>query len=364
MPDFFNQVFLDNTVKDYFICAGIVVGIFIFKTVLSKIFANLIVRFVDNRKSNFDKVRFHNLVLSPIELFLIVLAIMIAFSRLNYPEAFKFNIYKSSFHDILEALSKAILIGSFIWLCNRLITYVAYLLHRKAVGTADKTDDQLILFFKDFLKVILWIIGVLMILKFAFGFQLTSVVTGLSIVGAALALAFRESLENLIASFIIFFDKPFTIGDLVKVENVTGNIERIGLRSTRIRTTEKTYTTVPNKKMVDSILDNQSLRSQRNVSLNLELSLETSVSQIINCIKDIEAILVQENILDANVFLSEIGKSSHIIHVEYFITMEISIKDFFKLREKINLAILEILSTETVKLNSPSNTVIVNPPEI
>ncbi len=65
--------------------------------------------------------------------------------------------------------------------------------------------------------------------------------TGLGIVGVALALSARESLENLIASFIIFFDKPFVIGDVLKVQNVTGTVERIGFRSTRLRTTEKTY---------------------------------------------------------------------------------------------------------------------------
>ena len=54
--------------------------------------------------------------------------------------------------------------------------------------------------------------------------------------GAALALAAKESIENLIASFIIFFDKPFFTGDTLKVNNVSGTVEKIGLRSTRIRT--------------------------------------------------------------------------------------------------------------------------------
>ncbi len=76
-------------------------------------------------------------------------------------------------------------------------------------------------------------------------------------------MATRESLENLIASFIIFFDKPFMVGDLVKVQSITGTVEKIGLRSTRIRTDQKTYVTMPNKQMVDSIMDNLSLRAPR-----------------------------------------------------------------------------------------------------
>src|SRR6478609_10892106 len=96
----------------------------------------------------------------------------------------------------------------------------------------------------------------MLLLRFTFHYDISKLVTGLSIVGAAIALATKESLENLIASFIIFFDKPFTTGDLVKVQNITGNVERIGLRSTRLRTGDKSYVTVPNKQMVDSILDN------------------------------------------------------------------------------------------------------------
>jgi MscS family membrane protein len=79
--------------------------------------------------------------------------------------------------------------------------------------------------------------------------------------GAALALAARESLENIIASFIIFFDKPFVTGDNLKIQQVTGTVERIGLRSTRIRTADKTLVSVPNKQMVDSIVDNLSMRT-------------------------------------------------------------------------------------------------------
>ena len=104
--------------------------------------------------------------------------------------------------------------------------------------------------------MILVIIGILLVLRFSFNKEIGNLLTGLSLVGAAIALATRESMENLIASFIIFFDKPFITGDLVKVNNLTGNIEKIGLRSTRIRTLEKTYISVPNKQMVDTIVDN------------------------------------------------------------------------------------------------------------
>ena len=92
-----------------------------------------------------------------------------------------------------------------------MIDFIAIVLEARALKTNDQTDNQLMVFFRDFLKVILGIIGGLLVLHFAFNYNVSSLLTGLSIVGAAIALALRESLENLIASFVIFFDKPFTV---------------------------------------------------------------------------------------------------------------------------------------------------------
>lgn len=344
MNSILSEVIFDNTLLDYLVSAGIILAVYVFRRLLSKGTAWLISRIIASKNRPFDRKRFQELVVDPIGLFLLVLSVLIACYRLHLPEILKFSVYKVSFQQILESIARAVLIGSFLWLCNRVILYISYLLQQKAAQTEDRTDDQLVIFFRDFLKVIVWIIGILLILKYSFGVHLSHVVTGLSIVGAALALAFRESLENLIASFVIFFDKPFTIGDLVKVENVTGTIEKLGLRSTRIRTTEKTFVTVPNKKMVDSILDNQSLRTQRNVISKMEVGFKASPEQIAAFIADAEQLLNQPDILDYNVFLSDTGVQAHIVHIEYFVRMEVAVKDFFKLRESVNLELIRLMS--------------------
>ena len=350
MNEILDRVFLDNTIRDYLLTAIIIIIVLVLKTILSKFFADIISRLVVNKKRQFDKKQFQDLVLSPIELFVIVLTFIISFYRLQFPSVLNIHIYRVDLHIIIESLARAVLICSFVWLCNRIVAYVAGLLHARALQTNDRADDQLVVFFRDFLKVIIWIIGILLILKFSFGFPLSNVFTGLSIVGAALALAFRESLENLIASFIIFFDKPFTVGDTVKVQTVNGTVEKIGLRSTRIRTLEKTFVTVPNKLMVDSILDNQSLRTQRNVLTRLELSKQTTQKQLAELIAAIEQLLNQDDIFDKIVFLSETGHVAHVIQVEYFVTVDLPLKSFYKLRESVNLAIIKLMEEKEVVL--------------
>ncbi|MGR9922062.1 mechanosensitive ion channel family protein, partial [Escherichia coli] len=92
--------------------------------------------------------------------------------------------------------------------------------------------------------------------------------------------------------FIIFFDKPFTVGDLVKVNGFSGTVEKIGLRSTRIRTLEKTFISVPNKQMVDTIVDNISLRTQRKAELKVEIDINANSQSITNLLSAIKQKLV------------------------------------------------------------------------
>ncbi|TAD83164.1 MAG: hypothetical protein EAY75_15250 [Bacteroidetes bacterium] len=364
MKAILSHVFLDNTLQSYLISLALIAGIFLFRSLLSHFLAGFIARIVRTKNPPFNKARFDALVISPTQFFLMVLVVIIAVARLNFPDVLNVDLYRTSVHEALEAVAKGVLVGSFVWLCNRLMSYVSELLHEKATQSADRTDDQLIVFFRDFFRVLLWIIGFLLILKFSFGFPLSTVLTGLSIVGAALALAFRESLENLIASFIIFFDKPFTIGDLIEVEKVTGNIEKIGLRSTRIRTTEKTYTTVPNKKMVDSVLNNLTLRTQRNVATVLELDLETPAESIARLVASIDQLLQHKDIEDANVFFSDTGKAAHTVQIDYFVATEVTIKAFFGLRQFINLALLDLLKQHNIQLAKADANIVIAQKEV
>ncbi len=105
------------------------------------------------------------------------------------------------------------------------------------------------------------VLALFFVLGFIFKVNIVALVGGLGIGGLALALASKETVENLFGSFTIFFDKPFTVGDHVKVGNVEGFVEGIGLRSTRIRTLERSLLTIPNKKMIDAELENVTLRS-------------------------------------------------------------------------------------------------------
>lgn len=353
MKNFLDREFLSNTLRDYFWVIGILLLVLILNRLISRYIAIFLSNLLIRVWRTFDEKKFVQLIMPPLGSFVVISAAMIGIYRLSFPASLNVTIYKYPLQVILLSIATVVEVVAFTWLLLRIIDFIASVLESRANATTDPGDNQLIVFFRDFLKVIVGIIGGMMVLHFAFGYHIGSLLTGLSIVGAAIALALRESLENLIASFVIFFDKPFTTGDLVRVQSISGNVERIGLRSTRIRTSDKSYVTVPNKQMVDSILDNVSLRSQIRGELNLFLHLQTPPEKIEKLIEEIkEHLLSVEDVQTYNVLLHDIRLQGFLVLVEFF-TPPIDNSRFTAIRQQLNFFILQTLNKLEIKVSEP-----------
>jgi len=341
-----------NSIRSYLFILGILLATFIFKRFISRFIASLIYTWVDKKNhSELRKSHIHRLVL-PIEQFLFFFVFVIAIYKLQFPVLWNVQIFKVTLAQVSEAFVKLIFIILLIRVFIRTLEFVAIILEEKSKLTPSQSDDQLVLFFRDFFKVILYIIGALLILRYVFNENIGNLVTSLSLVGAAVALSMRESLENIIASFIIFFDKPFTVGDLVKVNNFTGTIEKIGLRSTRIRTEEKTYISVPNKQMVDTIVDNISCRTERKIIMDLQLSVHTSAVELTQFVAFMRSEIEKHTaVLSSTVLVAEAGKQFHIIHIECFISMIMDLSVFQTLRENLNIKAIEYANAHEIKFS-------------
>lgn len=346
------QQILSNSLRSYLFILGVLLVTLLIKRLISRFFASLIYTWVDKKNhSDLRKSHVHRLLV-PIEQFLLFLVAIIALYELKFPEAWDLKLFKLSLQLFIEAGIKFIFIILLIRVSLRTLEFISIILENKARLTKDLSDDQLVLFFRDFFKVIIYIIGILMVLRYVFNESIGNLVTSLSIVGAAVALSTRESLENIIASFIIFFDKPFTIGDLVKVNGFTGTIEKIGLRSTRIRTQEKTYISVPNKQMVDSIVDNISLRSERKIEMDLQLSVQTTAVALALFANHMRDVLQSEKGVNSfNVFVAESGKQFHSLHIECLVTIQIEVNEFQMIRERLNLAAIEYANAHQIQFS-------------
>lgn len=358
--DFLDQIYFNNTIRSYLAVAGIILLALILKRYLSRYIASLVYRLVSRIWKAVSKESFTGLVVEPLKWFVVILISIFAIDKLNFPEALLYTLYGHTTADIMSRLGTAVIIISFIWLVLRLMDFIALVLEEKANLTTDARDNQLIVYFRDFLKVIIGIGGILLIIKACFNQPLGNLLTGLSIVGAALALGAKESLENLIASFIIFFDKPFFAGDVVKVNNIVGRVEKIGLRSTRIRTGDQTLVTVPNKQMVDTMVDNWSMRTQIRAEIRLELSVKTPLEVVEKIMASLNKILEKNNdsIEGRSVFLKEFNKNGITIIIEYF-TRPVSLVEFDTLKQLINLQVKKLLEENNVDFAGEENRVVI-----
>ncbi|PWU02061.1 MAG: hypothetical protein C5B52_06140 [Bacteroidetes bacterium] len=356
MDNLLDKVILDNRVRDYIVVFASIFVIYILKKFFSKPLARIIIAGLRIMGKDVDQKAFVDLILDPLESFLVILASVVAFSTLNFPTVLFYKFYRSDTHSAIDTLALAIVILNFFWVLLRIVDYLALVMEKKADLTPGQGDNQLVIFFKDFLKVIIVIAGILTVIKFAFKYQITELLTGLGIVGAALALSARESLENLIASFIIFFDKPFAVGDNLKVQNITGTVEKIGLRSTRIRTNEKTYVSVPNKQMVDSIVDNLSLRTQRRVDLKLDANLNSSSEQIQSLLDGLKTVMKHPRIEKSHVYLNDISQQAFSVNVEYY-TAPIAIEEFNQVKQEINMAAIRLMEKLGIEISGANTDV-------
>jgi MscS family membrane protein len=352
MNSFLDRIYLDNSVRDYLWVLGVILFVLILNRLISKYLAILLCKVFKRAWKTFDQQKFVDLIIVPLGTFLVISVSIIALYRLEFPSAFNFKIYKYSLEKILLSIGIAIQVIAFIWLILRIIDFIASVLEIRANLTPNQSDNQLIVFFRDFLKVIVGIIGVMMLLHFAFNYNISSLLTGLSIVGAAIALALRESLENLIASFVIFFDKPFTTGDFVRVQSVSGTVERIGLRSTRVRTADKSFVTVPNKQMVDSILDNVSLRSQIRGEINLFINLKTSPQQMEQLLAEIKKYLSSiPEVQSHTVLFNDIRVQAFMVFIEFF-TPPMQWSQFTAIKQQVNFFILQSMEKLEIKITA------------
>ena len=175
-----DQQILSNSIRSYLFIAGILLATLLIKRLISRFFASLIYTWVDKKNhSDLRKSHVHRLLV-PIEQFLIFLVAIIALYELKFPEIWNLQLFKLTLQQFLESTVKFVFIILLIRVGLRTLEFISIILENKARRTEDLSDDQLVLFFRDFFKVIIYIIGILMVLRYVFNESIGNLVTSLS----------------------------------------------------------------------------------------------------------------------------------------------------------------------------------------
>ncbi len=192
--------------------------------------------------------------------------------------------------------------------------------------------------------------------------QLSSILAGLGIGGAALALASQDIIKNFFGGFVILTDKSFSVGDWIKVDTFEGTVEELGLRSTKIRTIEKELVVVPNSRFADREVINFSIRENRRVSFVLGASYGTPPEKLKILIDNIKNMLDRHPLVkqdSALVKLSNFGSSSMEIAVQY-LTNTADYKEYMEIKNDINFKIIDIFSGENIEFALTSMNIHIN----
>lgn len=357
--EFLKDIYFGNTVQDYLWVVGSLLFGAIFVRFIAHRISNTLFRVVAGKTEGVNKDELYDLLEKPLKWLIMLIILYVCTSHLDYPQ--EWNLAPKDEFGLKMFLNRsfiAFLIIVIIWAFLKIAKFLGIILMARAELTESKTDDQIIPFLMEIIKIVVITLGAFIFMGSVFKVDVGALIAGLGIGGLALALAAKESLENLLASFVIFFDKPFIIGDLVTVNGVTGSIEKIGFRSTRIRTLEKSYLTLPNRLMIDNVLDNLSLRTYRRVSFNIGVLYGTSEEQLKNIVDDIQKIIDEHpnTNQDGEIHFMEFGSSSLDIMILYFIdTMDWSV--FLKIKEEINFEIMRIVKKHSADFAFPTQTI-------
>ena len=236
-----------------------------------------------------------------------------------------------------------------------LLNHFSKYLYQLASRTDNSLDNQLVNIFIKTTKIFIGVAGVLMTLQ-NLGINVTSLVAGLGIGGLAFALAAKDTIANLFGFMTILIDRPFKVGEWIRLGNIEGVVENLGLRSTRIRTFYKSLLSVPNSVLANEKIDNMGRRMYRRTSTTLGLTYDTSPEKMeIFCKRTKEIIQSHpQTAKDAiHVFFNTYGTSSLNILV-YFYHQVGSWEEELKARHDVFLSILKMAKEIEVHFAFPT----------
>jgi MscS family membrane protein len=352
LPPILHHELLGNELVDYLLAISILLIGSVLNRLLTRLLSAALFRLTKRYTAGVTEQELHDFLIQPLSTLLFLVTVYVAFSLLRYP-------LPTLAVKGTEPWPKVALLGLFhlgvistiVWVALRLVDFGLLVVARRTELTATpgalRLDNQFLPFAKDLLKVFVLLVGVMVILGQVFGVNVVGFVGTLGIGGLAVAFAAKESLENLLASFTIFLDQPFGVGDLVTAGNVSGTVEKIGFRSTRLRTAEKSFLTVPNKSMIDKPLDNLSLRTSRRVGFTLVFDQKTTSAQLHSIIAGSVAAMQEHPLVtqDVQMKFSALTPAGKEVTVQYFVETT-SYDEYLDTKEDLNYSIVEVVERE------------------
>ncbi|MCD6115203.1 mechanosensitive ion channel family protein [bacterium] len=254
----------------------------------------------------------------------------------------------------LDKILTAILITWVIYLAILAFqSVIDYVIKKKA--KRDKTTESAFRLLGKILKGVLWATGILFILS-NLGVNITSLVAGLGIGGVAVAFALQNILEDLFSSFAIYFDKPFGVGDFIVVGQHKGTVEKIGVKTTRLRSIHGEEVVISNRELTNSKIQNFGRVKERRALFKIGVIYETPQEKLKRIPEIIQKIIEEEEMTRFDrVHFVEYGDFSLNFEISFYVKTS-DYKTFLDIQQKILFKIREEFQNQGIEFAYPTQT--------
>ncbi|MBU2566050.1 mechanosensitive ion channel family protein [Patescibacteria group bacterium] len=340
---FWGTQFAGNSLRSYTIAIfALIASIFLFLIIQRFILVKLD-KLAQKTQTDFDDVLIATFQKIKPQFYYLV-ALYVAFHFLTFPEIFS------------KLFDAAILIIVIIQILSASQTFIDYLFEKLAKKQKDAGSKSAMNTLAKVAKIILWSIGILLILS-NLGIDITSLVAGLGIGGIAIAFALQNILADLFASFAIFFDKPFVPGDFIVVGEHSGTVEKIGIKSTRVRALQGEEIIISNKELTSARVQNFKRLKERRTTFTIGVTYDTPASKLKKIPGMIKAIIKE---IDSTKFdrahFKSFGDSALIFEIVYIIKSD-DYTEFMDVQQKLNIGIHQSFNEAGIQMAFPTQTV-------
>jgi len=325
----------------------------IFRNILSHAVLKHVARFAEKREDIDERIVYA--FTKPLSAFLLLAAIYFSILVLPLDDAvhrFFSNLFRGA---TMLTVVWGVLIGSDV---------LADLLERRFGRGPQSPISGFAPLIKKTLKVFVLIVGVLMVID-NLGYNVTGIIATLGLGTAAVALAAQDTIKNAFGTLMIVLDRPFKVGDWIQVgDKVDGDVESIGLRSTKVRTWPKTLLSIPNGVLANEYVNNFSQMPKRRVRQVVGVSYEATGQDMEELVEDIRAILQADKDVNQEFILvnfTDFGESSLDILVYYF-TTTVAWKDHMDIRQRINCQIMQAIRAKGLSIAFPTRSLYLDGP--
>jgi small-conductance mechanosensitive channel len=343
---FLKKEFLGNTIEDYLLALGVFLAVFIVIKIIKKFALH---RLKERFESSYiSKYNFLNKSINKFFVPAIYLGILyLIIGRLKLSEETE---------KIVSAIY-SVLITYFV--VRFTVVIIKYFIERYFIQRDRESDYIRIQPLLGLVDLTVWSVGIIFLLD-NFGFQVSAVVTGLGISGVAVALAAQAILGDLFSYFVLFFDKPFEVGDFVNFEGQLGNIEKIGLKTTKIRALSGEQIIVNNSRLTTATVHNFKRMEKRRAVLRIGVVYQTPHDKLKAIPEMVKEIITRHELVqyDRGHFISYGDFSLNYEFVYYVLSPEMVV--YLDIQQSINLEIYKLFEREGIEFAYPTQTIFVN----